>query len=89
MSIPAKTHGGATLLEQFAGGYKEQATVTVTIRSLYGRPVAYPACPRAELFAELQGTKTLTKEALAVIERLGFQVVSQSELRNWMKVCAR
>jgi len=53
-------------------------TVTVTIKSVYGNITAYPACPTAQLFAQLLGTKTLTPQALKTIKALGFEVIQQT-----------
>ena len=49
-------------------------TITVTQRDQYGTVVYYPACAQAELFAALAGTKTLTKQALLTIQKLGYKV---------------
>jgi hypothetical protein len=57
-------------------------TITILAREVYGVPTAYPACPQAELFARLAGTKTLTAHALAVIKELGYAVnVKQNEFK--------
>jgi hypothetical protein len=49
-------------------------SITVEIRDVYGRPTIYPACPTAEKFAALTGTKTLTGQALNTIRSLGYTV---------------
>jgi len=48
--------------------------VTIQIKNNYGQDVAYPACSNAKLFAEIAGTKTLTKEVLQKIRRLGIGI---------------
>lgn len=48
--------------------------ITVRIRSVYGLQTIYPACPAAELFAKIAGTKTLTPHALRDIAALGYQI---------------
>ena len=53
-------------------------SVTVTVKSVYGNVTAYPACPTAQLFAQLLGTKTLTPQALKTIKALGFEVIQQT-----------
>ena len=53
--------------------------IIVKIKSVYGMPQAYPACPQSKLFCELTGTKTLTKSALQTIQRLGFTVEQETE----------
>jgi hypothetical protein len=54
----------------------DTGTVKIEIRSVYGKQAAYPVCSRAQLFAEMLGTRTLTHRALCQIERLGFEIVS-------------
>jgi len=40
---------------------------------------AYPACPVSRLFADLTGTKTLTREALNTIKKLGFAIEQHAQ----------
>lgn len=49
-------------------------TITVQIKSVYGEDRVYPACPKAVIFAQMLGTKTLTHSALCHIEALGFEI---------------
>jgi len=51
-------------------------TITVEMKSAYGRLLCYPRSPYAEVFAELAGTKTLTRHALSCIDRLGISIYS-------------
>lgn len=51
--------------------------IIVDIRNNYGSEAIYPVCEQAKLFAELAGTKTLTREAVALIKALGYRVVPQ------------
>ena len=53
--------------------------ITVRIRSVYGIETVYPACPAAELFAKIAGTKTLTRHALRDIAALGYQINVEQE----------
>ena len=48
--------------------------ISITLKNVYGRETAYPACSRALLFAEMLGSKTLTQRDLTNIQRLGFEV---------------
>ena len=48
--------------------------ITVQIKSIYGNEMSYPICPQAKIFAELAGTKTLTRTAINLIKDLGFKV---------------
>lgn len=49
-------------------------SITVEIKNVYGIETVYPACDKAELFARLAGTKTLTRHALRDIAALGYQI---------------
>lgn len=49
----------------------------VQIRDVYGKPTIYPVNDTARLLANLAGTKTLTREALETIRRLGYTVTVQ------------
>ena len=53
--------------------------ITVRIAYNYGSRVVYPVCQRANAFADIAGTKTLTDDVLALIQQLGFGVVVQQE----------
>lgn len=48
--------------------------ITVTIRNVYGKQVIYPACEKAETFAAIAGTSTLTPQAIKQIKALGYEV---------------
>lgn len=55
-------------------------TITVELKSIYGVQAIYPACHASKLFAQIAGTKTLTRAAIAHIKNLGFTVeVKQTE----------
>ena len=49
-------------------------TVTLQVRNVYGRNKAYPICDKAKIFANMLGTKTLTKEHRAHIVSLGYGI---------------
>ena len=55
-----------------------EKTIKVSVRSVYGRETVYPACPDAARFAQLTGCKTLTTEALRIIESLGYSVAVET-----------
>ncbi len=48
--------------------------IIVERRDVYGRETIYPVCEKARIFAELASTKTLTREALRSIRRLGYDI---------------
>lgn len=53
--------------------------ITVKIKSVYGLETVYPACPAAELFAKIAGTKTITSHALADIRALGYEIAVKTD----------
>ena len=48
--------------------------ITVEIKSQYGAHVIHPVCDKAKTFAQIAGTKTLTRDAIQNIKSLGFTV---------------
>ena len=55
--------------------------ITVEIKNVYGEQKVYPVCYRAELFAAIAGTKTLTGPTIDRIKLMGYAVeVSQPTL---------
>ena len=48
--------------------------VTVKVANVYGNQVIYPVCAKAKIFADIAGTKTLTKQAINKIMALGYTV---------------
>ena len=53
-------------------------TITISIRSVYGRESLYPVCETAQRFCALLNTKTLTREALKHIQALGYSIQVQT-----------
>ncbi len=49
-------------------------TIQVEIKSVFGREVIYPACPRSEGFCQLVGQKSLTRHQVEQIKALGYEV---------------
>jgi hypothetical protein len=49
--------------------------ITVEIRDVYGKPIAYPMDTAARIFADIAGTTTLTDMTLKRIKALGYQVI--------------
>lgn len=54
-------------------------TITVTIKNVYGTETIYPVCEKAKIFADLAGTRTLTRCAIERIKRLGYAVTVQPQ----------
>jgi hypothetical protein len=48
--------------------------IIIAIKTVYGNQSIYPVCDNAKLFAEIAGTKTLTKQAIQKIMALGVTV---------------
>ena len=46
----------------------------VEIKTVYGNETIYPANDTAQVFADLVGTKTLSRMKLALIQGLGYEV---------------
>lgn len=49
-------------------------TIIVSIKNVYGNETIYPVCGTAKKFANLTGTKTLTRYAIEQIKSLGYTV---------------
>ena len=54
-------------------------TITVRVRNIYGNKTVYPACPKAQIFADIAGHSTLTRATLDGIRRLGYLIEVQQE----------
>jgi len=59
--------------------------IIIQVKSNYGALTAYPICPTSKAFAEIAGTKTLTTQALQIIERMGYEIVQQTEKLSFIK----
>lgn len=53
--------------------------IKVTVRNVYGKPVVYPYCEKAKIFAEIAGTKTLSTGIIRAIKRLGYTVTLDAD----------
>jgi hypothetical protein len=63
--------------------------ITIRIDKNYGIETAYPACDRAQLFARIAGTKTLTRNTLRDIDALGYQIeIEQTAPRTFTHLTA-
>jgi hypothetical protein len=49
-------------------------TITVKIKNVFGNERIYPVCPQAKLFAQISGHKTLTRDAIDLIKKMGYSV---------------
>lgn len=58
--------------------------IMIKITRNYGKEAVYPVCETAHKFAELLGQTTFTKADLAIIKRLGYEIVIQPQtLAKW------
>jgi hypothetical protein len=48
--------------------------IEVEVKDVYGVTKYYPICEKAQLFADIAGTKTLTVQVIKKIEALGFSI---------------
>ena len=51
----------------------------VTKKDVYGNTLVYPSCAKANAFAAIAGTKTLTPEAIQEIKNLGYNILIKLE----------
>jgi len=59
-----------------------EQTITIEIKDVYGQPKVYPVCDKAQIFADIAGTKTLLPPDIKRIQMLGYEVkVKQREVR--------
>lgn len=66
--------------------------IQIEMKEVYGDTKIYPVCSKAKLFAQIAGTKTLTKAVLEDIERLGYQlelIVNPKYLELVSKITSR
>lgn len=63
--------------------------ITIRIDKNYGIETAYPVCERAQLFARIAGTKTLTRNTLRDVAALGYEIeVQQTAPRTFAHLTA-
>lgn len=53
--------------------------IEIRIQNVYGNDLIYPVCDKAKTFASMLGTKTLTKDAIYHIKKLGYEIRVQSQ----------
>ena len=57
----------------------EEKTIIVKKDSSYGNNYIYPVCPKAKLFADIAGNKTLLPDVIELIKKLGYNLTTESE----------
>jgi hypothetical protein len=53
--------------------------ITIKVKNVYGIETFYPACEKAELFARIAGTVTLTRNTLRDVKALGYTLQVQQQ----------
>ena len=56
--------------------------IRVVVKNVYGTDKVYPFCMKARNFADIAGTKTLTRDTLRLVQLLGYQVRVQPTTIN-------
>ena len=62
--------------------YDFENEIRVVVKNVYGTDKVYPYCMKARNFAEIAGTKTLTRDTLRLVQLLGYQVRVQPTTIN-------
>lgn len=58
-------------------------SITVKIKNNYGVEHIYPVCPKAQSFADIADTKTLTPYVIKLIKSLGYKIIVEpTELKE-------
>ncbi len=48
--------------------------MTIELKNVYGKPMAFPVCETAKLFSKLTGRKTFSLSDIKTIKQLGYTV---------------
>lgn len=56
--------------------------IAVKIKNVYGNPTVYPVCDNAKLFAKIANTKTLTRDTLEQIKKLGYEIINATYINT-------
>jgi hypothetical protein len=56
--------------------------IRVVVKNVYGTDKVYPYCMKARHFADIAGTKTMTRDTLRLVQLLGYQVRVQPTVIN-------
>ena len=57
----------------------DEKTIIVKRKSSWGNEWIYPVCPKAQLFADIAGNKTLLPDVIELIKKLGYNLTTESE----------
>jgi len=64
------------------GVFQMENEIRVVVKNVYGTDKVYPYCMKARHFAEIAGTKTMTRDTLRLVQLLGYQVRVQPTVIN-------
>lgn len=48
--------------------------LTLTVKTVYGKPLYYPACPASQAITTINKSKTLNKANLQLLQDAGFEL---------------
>ena len=54
--------------------------ITVRIKTVYGTETIYPVCENAKRFAQIAGTKTLTRRTVDIIRAMDIPVAIETPI---------
>ena len=54
--------------------------LTIKKKNVYGEYKYYPVCEDSQIFARIAGTKTLTRETINHIRRLGYELELEQQV---------
>jgi hypothetical protein len=57
-----------------------EMTITLEAKNRYGTWFYYPTCEKARYFVQIEGGKTLSTGAMALIRMLGYEIEIKSEV---------
>ena len=57
----------------------KEKTIIVKRKSSWGNEWIYPVCPKAKLFADIAGNKTLLPDVIEKVKKLGYNLTTESE----------
>ena len=72
--IDARETIRSNFMQQAQSVQQDLPTIHVRVMDVYGRQVVYPVCDKAQVFAAIAGTTSLTETTLRCIRKLGHDI---------------